>query len=190
MKTRLVILMVFALVAGACASASEATPGSGLTRATGSETPTTTSAPADNNPNSATTTSTAATGGALPTNPEATDSGTGDTGVTVPLVVEPCDPPTENLEAYCQPFELVLGNTTIVWDRWFWGQGTFSKGTVEVYHGDKLVAAGPFVGEGSIVEQADDFSFIFYDAEGTVVAVAKQEEITPVIQAALDGLDN
>jgi hypothetical protein len=188
MKTRLLILMVIALVAGACASSSEATPGSGLTRNTGSETPTTTSAPNAGDP--VTPTSTDSTGGALPTSPEAVDSDAGDTEVTLPLVVEPCDPPTENLEAYCQPFELVLGNTTIVWDRWFWGQGTFSKGTVEVYHGDKLVAAGPFVGEGSIVEQAEDNSFIFYDAEGTVVAVAKPEEITPAIQAALDGLDN
>ena len=190
MKTRLLLLMVIALVAAACASASEATPGSGLARANGAEIPTTTSAPNRSNSNPATTTSTAEAGGALPTSPGAIDSGTGNTEVTVPLVVEPCDPPTENLEPYCEPFELVLGNTTIVWDRWFWGQGTFSKGTVEVYHGDELVAAGPFVGEGSIVEQAEDNSFIFYDAEGTVVAVAKPEEITPAIQAALDGLDN
>jgi hypothetical protein len=190
MKTRLPILIIIALVAAACASSSEATPGTGLARAAGSEIPTTTSAPGADDATSATTTSTNSTGGALPTNPEAVDSGTGDTEVTVPLVVEPCNPPTENLEPYCEPFELVLGNTTIVWDRWFWGQGTFSKGTVEVYHGDELVAAGPFVGQGSIVEQAEDNSFVFYDAEGTVVAVAKPEEITPAIQAALDGLDN
>ena len=189
MKTRLLPLIVIALVAAACASASEATPGSGLARASGSDIPTTTSAPDGSNSNPATTTSTAAAGGALPTTPGGVDDGSGNTEVTVPLVVEPCDPPTENLEAYCEPFELVLGNTTIVWDRWFWGQGTFSKRTVEVYHGNELVAAGPFVGQGSIVEQAEDNSFIFYDAEGTVVAVAKPEEITPAIQAALDELN-
>lgn len=190
MKTRLLLLLVIALVAAACASASEATPGTGLARAAGSEIPTTTSAPSTGETPTTTTPGGTATGGALPTTPEPIDSGTGNTEVTVPLVVEPCDPPTENLEPYCEPFELVLGNTTIIWDRWFWGQGTFSKGTVEVYHGDELVAAGPFVGEGSIVEQADDNSFIFYDAAGEVVAVAKPEEITPAIQAALDGLDN
>lgn len=187
MKTRLLLLMVIALVAAACASSSEATPGTGLARAAGSEIPTTTSV---SSTGETPTTTTTATSGALPTTPEPIDSGTGNTEVTVPLVVEPCDPPTENLEPYCEPFELVLGNTTIIWDRWFWGQGTFSKGTVEVYHGDELVAAGPFVGEGSIVEQADDNSFIFYDAAGEVVAVAKPEEITPAIQAALDGLDS
>lgn len=179
------MLMVVALVAAACASAGEATPGSGLTRAGGSEIPTTTSAASGD---ATTTTSPASNGGATPDNPGAVDGGTDNTEVTVPLVVEPCDPPTEDLAPYCQPFELVLGNTTIIWDRWFWGQGTFSKGTVEVYHGDELVAAGPFVGEGSIVEQAEDNSFIFYDAEGTVVAVAKPEEITPAIQATLDDL--
>ena len=186
MKTRLSILIGIALVAAACASSGDATPATGLARATASDIPTTTSAPGGGNANPATTT----TGGGQSTDPEATDTGGGNTEVTVPLAVEPCDPPTENLEPYCEPFELVLGNTTIVWDRWFWGQGTFSKGTVEVYHGDELVAAGPFVGEGSIVEQAEDNSFIFYDAEGTVVAVAKPEEITPAIQAALDGLEN
>ena len=179
--------MVIALVAAACASSSEATPGTGLARAAGSDIPTTTSNPAISGTSATTTTS---NDGALPTSPDAVDGGTGNTEVTVPLVVEPCDPPTENLEPYCEPFELVLGNTTIVWDRWFWGQGTFSKGTVEVFHGDELVAAGPFVGEGSIVEQAEDNSFIFYDAAGEVVAVAKPGEITPAIQAALDGLNN
>ncbi len=184
MKTRLVTLIAIAMVAAAC-SASEATPGTGLARNTGPDNPTTTSAPIDG-----TTTTQPSTGGALPTNPEVIESGSGGSEVTVPLAVEPCDPPTEDLEPYCQPFELVLGNTTIVWDRWFWGQGTFSKGTVEVYHGDELVAAGPFVGDGSIVEQDDDNSFIFYDPEGTVVAIAAPDDITPAIQAALDGLGN
>jgi hypothetical protein len=188
MKKRLLTLMAIALMAAACSSTDAATPGTGLARANGSGIPTTTSTPGTGDTNPASTTT--SPGGALPTNPEAGDSGSGNTEVTVPLVVEPCDPPTEDLEPYCGPFELVLGNTTIVWDRWFWGQGTFSKGTVEVFHGDELVAAGPFVGEGSIVEQADDNSFIFYDAEGTVVAVAKPEEITPAIQAALDELGN
>jgi hypothetical protein len=174
MKTRLVILIAIALLAAACSS-SDAVTNTGLTRTTVAESPTTTSGGSDTSID-----------GALPTNPDTT---TGNSQVTLPIQVEPCDPPTEDLAAYCQPFELVLGNTRIVWDRWFWGQGTFSKGSVEVYHGDELVAAGPFVGEGSIVEQDEDNNFVFYDADGTVVAIASPDDITPAIQAVLDDLN-
>ena len=176
MKTRLIILIAVALLAAACSS-DDATTNTGLTRTTVTAGPTTTSGSGGTD---------TSVDGALPTNPATT---TGGSQVTVPIQVEPCDSPTEDLAAYCQPFELVLGNTRIVWDRWFWGQGTFSKGSVEVYHGDELVAAGPFVGEGSIVEQDEDNNFIFYDADGTVVAIASPDDITPAIQAALDDLN-
>jgi len=192
MKTRFTILIAIALVAAACSS-EEPSASSGLSRTTTAPAPTTTSpagSTSDDGAGSGDTTTTTTTGGALPTNPDAIDSGVNTPGVTLPLDVEPCDPPTENLEAYCQPFELVLGNTRIVWDRYFWGQGTFSRGTVEVYHGDELVAAGPFVGEGSIVEQDEDDNFIFYNPEGTVVAIASPDDITPAIQAALDDLNS
>ncbi|MGI9611100.1 MAG: hypothetical protein ACR2NL_12475 [Acidimicrobiia bacterium] len=188
MKTRLAILLAVALVAGACAT-SEASSNTGFVRTTTSAAPTTTSTPTTSDAGVETTPTTI--DGALPTNPEPVDSGGSDSPeVTVPLEVEPCEPPTESLEAYCQPFELVLGDTRIVWDRWFWGQGTFSKGTVEVYHGDELVAAGPFIGEGSIVEQDEDDNFIFYNPEGTVVAIASPDDITPAIQDVLDDLNN
>jgi hypothetical protein len=188
MKTRLATFIAIALIAAACASDDESSS-AGFLRTTTSPAPTTTStAPVSDGIAGTTSTS---VDGALPTNPEPIDSGDTDTPeVTAALEVEPCDPPTENLAAYCQPFELVLGDTRIVWDRWFWGQGTFSKGTVEVYHGDELVAAGPFVGEGSIVEQDEDSNFIFYDPEGTVVAIAGESDITPAIQAVLDDLNN
>jgi len=184
MKTRLIILIAVALVAAACSSSDESS-NAGFLRTTTSGAPTTTSVPANAGEASPTTIE-----GALPTNPEPIDSGGTRPEVTVPLEVEPCEPPTEALEAYCQPFELVLGNTRIVWDRWFWGQGTFSKGTVEVYHGDELVAAGPFIGDGSIVEQDEDDNFIFYDPSGTVVAIASPDEITPAIQDVLDDLNS
>ncbi|MBT8194594.1 MAG: hypothetical protein KJP22_14415 [Acidimicrobiia bacterium] len=188
MKTRLAILIAVALVAAACSS-SNADSNAGFLRTTTSGAPTTTSTPTTADSPGGTTPTTIE--GALPTNPDPVDSGGTDTPeVTLPLEVEPCDPPSENLEAYCQPFELVLGNTRIVWDRWFWGQGTFSKGTVEVYHGDELVAAGPFIGEGSIVEQDEDDNFIFYDPNGTVVAIASPDDITPAIQDVLDDLNS
>ena len=188
MKTRLTILIAVALVAAACSS-SEASTNAGFVRTTTSGAPTTTSLPADSDSSAVTTQTTV--DGSLPTNPDPVDSGGTDSPeVTVPLEVEPCEPPTENLAAYCQPFELVLGDTRIVWDRWFWGQGTFSKGTVEVYHGDQLVAAGPFIGEGSIVEQDEDDNFIFYDPNGTVVAIASPDDITPAIQDVLDDLNS
>ena len=192
MKTRLTILLAIALVAAACSSG-EAEDTTALTRTTTTPAPTTTSvAPSGDDAATSGPAGTETTvDGALPTNPDPVDSGSGDAPpVTVPLEVEPCDPPTEDLAAYCQPFELQLGDTLIVWDRYFWGQGTFSKGTVEVYHGDTLVAAGPFVGEGSIVEQDDDDNFIFYDPAGTVVAIASPADITPAIQAALDELNS
>ena len=59
-----------------------------------------------------------------------------------------------------------------------------------MFHGDELVAAGPFVGEGSIVEQDEDNNFIFYNPEGTVVAIASPDDITPAIQDALDDLNS
>ncbi len=184
MKTRLAILVAIALVAAACSSA-DADINTGLVRTTTSAAPTTTTAAVQG------TNTTTTLDGALHTNPEPVDSGgTNTPEVTIPLVVEPCEPPTPNLEPYCQPFELVLGNTRIVWDRWFWGQGTFSKGTVEIYHGDELVAAGPFIGEGSIVEQDDEDRFIFYDTSGTVVAIASPDDITPAIQDVLDELNS
>jgi uncharacterized protein YdeI (BOF family) len=187
MKTRLTILIAVAIVAAACSS-NDASNNAGFLRTTTSGAQTTsTPTPAD----STVDTTPTSIDGALPTNPEQADSGGTDTpDVTVAIDVEPCEPPTENLAPYCQPFELVLGDTRIVWDRWFWGQGIFSKGTVEVFHGDELVAAGPFVGEGSIVEQDENDRFIFYDPEGSVVAIATPDDITPAIQDVLDDLNS
>ena len=54
----------------------------------------------------------------------------------------------------------------------------------------ELVAAGPFIGEGTIVEQDGDDNFIFYDPNGTVVAIASPDDITPAIQDALDELNS
>ncbi len=177
MKTKTAAtLIAIALVAGACSTEAAAPDNTGLARTTVPDG--TTTAPGQTN---------TSVDGALPTNPDPVDNGS---EVTLPLEVEPCDPPTEDLEPYCQPFELDLGDTRIVWDRWFWGQGTFSKGTVEVYVDDELVAAGPFVGEGSIVEQDEDDNFIFYDPSGDVVAVAMPDDILPAIQAALDALNS
>lgn len=174
MKIRIAQLVTIALVLAACGGPSDSGNPPALKR-TSTADATTTSAPAG----------TSTIVGSVPT-PGSVDAGVPE--VVVPLEVEPCDAPTEELEAYCQPFELQLGNTLIVWDRWFWGQGTFSKGSVEVYHGDTLVAAGPFIGEDSIVEQDSDDRFIFYDTSGEVVAIAAPEDITPAIQAALDTL--
>ncbi len=57
-------------------------------------------------------------------------------------IVEPCEAP-EDLTAYCQPFTYEQGSLRIVWDRWFWGQGMFSRGTVEIYDGSALIRSGP-----------------------------------------------
>lgn len=176
MKLRIAQTLVVGLVLAACGG-TDTTSDSGIPRVENIDA-TTTSAPS--------TTSDTTVGGSVPT---ASSVITGGSEVTVPLEVEPCNAPTEELEAYCQPFELELGNTRIVWDRWFWGQGTFSKGSVEVFHGDTLVAAGPFIGTDSIVVQDDENRFIFYDAAGEVVAIAAPEDITPAIQAALDTLN-
>ena len=178
MKIRITQIIAVGLILAACSGA-EATPGSGLARVSDVDA-TTTSVPTE------TTVTDPTVVGSVPT-PSSLDSGVQET--IVPLEVEPCNAPTEELEAYCQPFELQLGNTLIVWDRWFWGQGTFSKGSVEVFHGDTLVAAGPFIGEDSIVVQDDENRFIFYDSSGEVVAIAAPEDITPAIQAALDTLN-
>lgn len=176
MTMRIALFVAAALVAAACAG-TDVTSDSGIPRVEEVDA-TTTSIPS--------TTSSGVVGSV----PSATLTESGQPEVTVPVEVEPCNAPTEELEAYCQPFELQLGNTRIVWDRWFWGQGTFSKGTVEVFHGATLVAAGPFVGEDSIVAQDEENRFIFYDSAGEVVAIAAPEDITPAIQAALDGLNN
>ncbi|MDH3605976.1 MAG: hypothetical protein OER12_03180 [Acidimicrobiia bacterium] len=176
MKTRIAQIIAGALVLAACGG-TDGTSDNGIPRISTVDA-TTTSVPS---------TTTDGIVGSVPT-PDPVDAGVPE--VIVPLEVEPCEAPTEELEAYCQPFELELGNTTIVWDRWFWGQGTFSKGSVEVYHGDTLVAAGPFIGTDSIVVQDDENRFIFYDTEGEVVAIAAPDDITPAIQAALDGLSD
>ena len=176
MKLRIAQTLVIGLVLAACGG-SDATTGSGIPRVDDVDATTTSVGP---------TTTEDTVAGSVPT-PTLVDAG--DPEVIVPLEVEPCNAPTEELEAYCQPFELELGNTLIVWDRWFWGQGTFSKGSVEVFHGDTLVAAGPFIGDDSIVVQDDENRFIFYDTAGEVVAIAAPEDITPAIQAALDTLN-
>ncbi len=180
MKIRIAQLATIALVLAACAG-TDTTDNTGLTRTPPIDA-TTTSAPTPGSGGGDT-----SIVGSVPT-PGSVDAGVPE--VTVPVQVEPCRAPTEALEPYCQPFELQLGNTLIVWDRWFWGQGTFSKGSVEVYHGDNLVAAGPFVGDDSIVVQDDDNNFIFYDTAGTVVAIASPEDITPAIQLVLDDLNS
>lgn len=99
--------------------------------------------------------------------------------------VAPCEAP-EDLAVYCTPFTLDQGDTQIVWDRWFWGQGIFSKGTVEVFTNGQSVASGAFSGASSIMEQGDQGEFIFYDDAGDVVAIATQDEIAPAIIAILE----
>ena len=72
----------------------------------------------------------------------------------------------------------------IVWDRWFWGQGMFSRGTVEVFDGNDLLLSGPFASD-SVMRQETNGDFAFLDESGEVITVVTQQEIGPVIEAAL-----
>lgn len=112
----------------------------------------------------------------------ATDSRNPD--VHLPAIVEPCEPP-EELEAFCGPFSYEQGTLLIVWDRWFWGQGMFSRGTVEVFEGEDLLVSGPFSDE-SVMKQETNGDLIFLDADGGVVTLVTQSELSPAIQAALE----
>ena len=110
----------------------------------------------------------------------------GNPNVGSPSIVEPCEPP-EDLEAFCGPFTHVQGSLRVVWDRWFWGQGMFSRGTVEVFDGDELVVSGPFFGGDTVMLQQANGDFTFVDAAGDVITVVTQQELAPVILAALEG---
>ena len=99
-------------------------------------------------------------------------------------IVEPCEPP-EGLEAYCQAFTHQQGTLRIVWDRWFWGQGMFSRGTVEVFDGDDLLVSGPFSSD-SVMRQEKNGDFTFLDEKGESITVVTQQEIRPIIEAALE----
>ncbi len=185
MKIRLAILTVIALVGSACAS-DDANANPGLLRSTTSLAPTTTVAePGSTDGGGSETTPS----GSVPTNPDPIDSGSPNPEVEIPpYEVEPCEAPTEDLEGFCQPFELVLGNTRIVWDRYFWGQGTFSRGSVEVFHGDELVAAGPVAGEGAVYEEDEDGNLVFYNPIGTVVAIVGPDDLFPAQDAAVKAI--
>ena len=101
-----------------------------------------------------------------------------------PAIVEPCEPP-EGLEPFCQPFTYQQGPLRIVWDRWFWGQGMFSRGTVEIFSGADLVLSGPFSDE-SVMRQERNGDFIFLNDNGESITVVTQQEIFPHQQAALE----
>ena len=89
-------------------------------------------------------------------------------------------------EEFEQPRGIDQGDTQIVWDRWFWGQGIFSKGTVEIFTNGQSVARGAFSGASSIMEQGDQGEFIFYNDAGDVVAIATQDELAPAIIEILE----
>lgn len=104
--------------------------------------------------------------------------------VPTPGIVEPCVPP-EALEAFCESFTFEQGSLRVVWDRWFWGQGMFSRGTVEVFDGDALLLSGPF-SDQSVMRQETNGDFTFLDDSGEAITVVTQQELGPVIQAALE----
>ena len=111
-------------------------------------------------------------------------NGIGDPDVSPPAIVEPCIPPEVDLEPYCRAFEYQQGSMRIVWDRWFWGQGMFSRGTVEVFEGNDLLLSGPFASD-SVMRQETNGDFTFLDESGGMITVVTQQEIGPIIEAAL-----
>lgn len=174
---KLPILIVLALVVAACGSSSG---GSGATVRTTA--PGVTSTVAGTNDDSSTTTN-------LDDSATTLDDGSSTTVEPPPTTDPPeaveCEAP-EGLEPYCEPFVLDQGDTQVIWDRWFWGQGVFSKGSVEVVTNGEIVASGLFYGSSSIMQQGPDREFLFYDPSGSVVAVVTQEELGPAISAAID----
>lgn len=170
---KIVMTIAFAVVIAACASGGE----SGATVRTTDPGSTTIPNPSD-------TTSTSLEGSDTTTDDGSTTS-IDTTQTTDPPEAVPCEAP-EGLEPYCQPFILDQGDTQVIWDRWFWGQGVFSKGSVEVVTNGETVASGLFYGDSSIMQQGDDREFLFYGPSGSVVAVVTQEELGPAISAAID----
>ncbi len=122
--------------------------------------------------------------GATTTTSSTPTTGTGNQNVPPLAIVEPCVPP-EALEAFCKAFTFEQGAVRIVWDRWFWGQGMFSRGTVEVFDGDDLLVSGPFSDE-LVMKQEANGDLTFLDGNGEVIIVVTQRELSPVIQAALE----
>ena len=187
MMKRLALLLAMTLVVAAC-SGDDSDDGISLERTTTTVPEVTTTTVADGNGDGATTSSTsdpvdAGTGTTSPTNGD-------EPTTTVPPTssgpdVAPCEAP-EDLAVYCTPFTLDQGDTQIVWDRWFWGQGIFSKGTVEIFTNGQSVARGAFSGASSIMEQGDQGEFIFYNDAGDVVAIATQDELAPAIIEILE----
>lgn len=180
---RLALLFSLVLLAAACAG-DDAGDGIALERTTTTVPAVTTTTVAEDTSDSTATTS-------EPT--DTTEPGEGDESTTTTTAgsqssgpdIAPCEAP-EDLAAYCTPFTLDQGDTQIVWDRWFWGQGIFSKGSVEIFTGGQLVASGAFSGASSIMEQGSDGEFIFYDEGGDVVAIATQDELAPAIVEVLE----
>lgn len=182
---KLAFLLILVLLVAACSG--DDSGGASLERTTTTAAQGTTTTAQNGDSSGDTTSSTA----------DPTDSGTETTvgdgdepATTVPPTdsgpdVAPCEAP-EDLTAYCTPFILDQGQTRIVWDRWFWGQGIFSRGSVEIYTNDELVASGAFSGASSIMEQGSEGEFIFYNDAGEVVAIATQAELAPAIVAILE----
>lgn len=133
----------------------------------------------------------AACGGANPDGPSgigrvpttSTPTGPGNPDLASPAIVEPCVPP-EGLEPFCEPFTYEQGSVRIVWDRWFWGQGMFSRGTVEVFDNGDLLVSGPFADE-SVMKQETNGDLTFLGENGDVIAMVTQTELSPAIEQAL-----
>ena len=185
---RLAFLLILVLLVAACSG--DDSGGASLERSTTTAAQGTTTT-AENSDSSGDTTNSTAEPADSGTETTAGGDGDGDEpSTTVPPTdsgpdVAPCEAPAD-LTAYCTPFILDQGETRIVWDRWFWGQGIFSKGTVEIYTNDALVASGAFSGASSIMEQGSEGEFIFYNEAGDVVAIATQDELAPAIVAILE----
>ena len=111
-------------------------------------------------------------------------AGVGNPNLAPSAIVEPCVPP-EGLEPFCESFTYEQGSVRIVWDRWFWGQGMFSRGTVEVFDGGDLLVSGPF-SDASVMKQETNGDLTLLKENGDVIAVVTQADLSPAIQEALE----
>ncbi len=111
----------------------------------------------------------------------------------LPLPGEPAQPPEERLpeaeqtaillDLYNQPFVLELGETKIVFDRWFWAL-LDQPARVQVFKNGELRLEGSVSG-ASRVMSTDGGSTIFKDETGEIIARFTMEEITEAIDARL-----
>jgi hypothetical protein len=170
MKTR--FLIALALLAAACSSSGSET--GQVTRTNPPTTAVTTTAPTPPTTSAESVATSIADTTSLP-----------PTTVGIPSTPVPCEAPPESA-VYCEPFVLDQGATQVIWDRWFWGQGVFSKGTVEVVTDGEVVASGPFFGSESIMVQGPDRDFLFYNTAGAVVATVTQQELSDAIAQAIE----